>query len=437
MSGYDENFLTTPIPLPGFAMHLEGHVLRHDALRDGVYRDYINYSLVMNKSKRTPILAALNIDQTRFHSVKRGGWNVDTVIGAENQLDNDYYYNNRWDRGHVARRSSAAHGPDSRAAKRASDSTMFFTNACLQFDSFNQDEWLDLEDWVKDLKDDGDDRITVFSGPISGDQPLHVVPKYRDPAEVPAAFFKVVCFMNHDKQLEVRAFNVPQDQRAMADWQGRHRVNRQTYQTTVAEIEHLTGIEFPPMVAAQNPLLYYASPENEAVKDTLRIDSFPENIPVDRPSDLTAANDARPVIISDKVDVFIAGALPNPEGPDAGKEWVSIINLENQTIDLAGWELSDNQAKVTLSGKLRPGASKQISGKALGPLKLSNKADILTLKDDQGRRIDRVRWTSDEDSGAQAMRPQSGKALVFQALAPMSSTASRYPQSEPKTLPDN
>ena len=420
MLGYSENFLEVPVPLPEFAMHLEGHVLRKDQLRDGVYRDYINYSVVMNQTKRTPILAALNIDQTKLHSVKRGGWNIDPVIGAENQLDNDYYYKNRWDRGHLARRASAAHGDSERLAKRASDSTMFYTNSCLQFDSFNQDEWLDLEDWVKHLKVDGDDKITVFSGPIWGDEPLHVVPKHREAAEVPAAFFKVVCFINRSNEFEVRAFNVPQDQRAMADWQGRNRVNHQTYQTTVAEIEHLTGIQFPDIVAERNPLLYYDSPENRAKKDELNIGVFPENIPVDHPADMTAATDPRQTIADDKVDVFIAGAMPNPKGADKDKEWVSILNLEPTTVDLANWELSDNQSAVSLSGKLRPGATKLLQGKDLGKLKLSNTKDILTLKDAGERRIDRVRWNEGE--------VKEGKALYFPGRSPFSTNASRHPQ---------
>lgn len=420
MAGYDENFLKTSIPLPTFSMRLDGHVLRKGELRDEAYRDYINYSIVMNKTYRTPILSALNIDQMRFHSVKRSGWNVDTVIGAENQLDNAYYYNNRWDRGHLARRASAAHGATERDAKRASDSTMFFTNACLQFDSFNQDEWLGLEDWVKTLMEDDDDRITVFSGPIFGNQSLFVAPENRDPAEVPAAFFKVVCFTNTSGKFDVRAFNVPQDQRAMADWQGRNRVNRQTYQTTVAEIEHLTGIEFPEVVAKTNPLLYYDSPQNRARQEALNIDLFPENIPVDRPEDMTSETATRLTIADDQVDVFIAGAMPNPVGRDKGKEWVTLLNLATETVDLTGWELSDNQARVTLTGKLPPGSAKRFMGAALGPLKLSNKADILTLKDERGRRIDRVRWLEGS--------VQEGRALYFPGRAPTMTHATRPPE---------
>ncbi|MEM8596514.1 MAG: DNA/RNA non-specific endonuclease [Pseudomonadota bacterium] len=418
MPGYDENFLQTPVPLPGFSMRLDGHVLRVDGLRDGSYRDYINYSIAMHSRFRSPIFAALNINQAELRQVKRSGWNIDTVIGAENQLDNAYYRNNRWDRGHIARRSSAAHGASTREAKQASDSTMFYTNACLQFDSFNQDEWLDLEDWVQDLMDDDDDRISVFSGPIYGDDPLFVVPEMRRPAEVPAAFFKVVCFTNKNREFEVRAFNVPQDQASMADWQGRNRVDRQTYQTTIAEIEHLTGLEFPEVVADRNPLLFYETPANLAKKEALDIQVLPENIPVDRPSDMTAETEPRLIIADEEIDVFIAGAMPNPSGSDRGREWVSILNLEGRTMDLTRWTLSDNRAEVTLSGRVQPGAAKRLMGDTLGELRLSNSEDILTLKDAEGRRIDRVRWRPGEVN--------SGQALYFAGRAPSGTLGTRH-----------
>ncbi|MEO1776120.1 MAG: DNA/RNA non-specific endonuclease [Pseudomonadota bacterium] len=405
MPGYDENFLKTPIPLPGFSLRLEGHVFRHDDLRDGVYRDYINYSLAMHKTYRSPIFAALNIDQAGLRNVSRSGWNVDTLIGNDFQLNNDYYRHNRWDRGHIARRASAAHGDDNREAKAASDSTMFYTNACLQFDSFNQDEWLDLENWVKDLQDDNDNKITVFSGPIYGEESLFVVPEHRSPAEVPAAFFKVVCFTNKQGDFEVRAFNVPQDEASMADWQGRNRVDRQTYQTTVAEIEHLTGLVFPEVIGQRNPLLYHDTASNRETGEALNVREFPENIPVDQPGDLVAAETPRPTILDEVEDVFIVGMLPNPKGADRGREWVSILNLKPEAVDLADWELTDNAGKARLSGKLQPGQAKRLQGGDLGTIKLSNRSDIVTLWDGEGRRIDRVRYSDGQ--------VQAGRALFF------------------------
>lgn len=419
MAGYNEEFLATKIATPRFSMRLEGKVLEKSELRDGRYRDYINYSVAMHREHRSPIFAALNIDQRKLIPVKRGGWNIDDLIGRENQLDNDYYRANRWDRGHVARRSSTAWGEDKRAAKAASDSTMFYSNACLQFDSFNQDEWLDLENWVKGLKQDIDDKITVFSGPVYGDEPLYVAPRERRPAEVPSAFFKIVCFINSQSKLEVRAFLVPQDEKAMADWQGRRRVNHQFYQTTVAEIEHLTGIVFDAKVAKENPLYFY---ENPTKRDELAIDAFPENIPVDHPADMRGFTDRRQRRVDCTVDVFIAGALPDPKGRDRSGEWVSLLNLQAQSVDLSGWSLEDGGgARVALEGRLRPGQSKVIKGEALAPLTLGNSGDILTLLDQQDQRVDRVRYRAHEvrpGKGLLFRRPEVSEELHREAEAP-------------------
>lgn len=405
MAGYNENFLSTHIPLPEFSMRLQGRVFTHPDLRGGLYRDYINYSLAMHKTLRSPIFAALNIDQGSLREARRSGWNIDTLYGDEAQLNNDYYRHNRWDRGHIARRASAAFGPDGRSAQAASDSTMFYTNACLQFDSFNQDEWLDLENWVKDLQLADEGKISVFSGPIYGEEPLFVVPSGREPAEVPAAFFKIVCFTNKSGNLEVRAFNVPQDEASMADWQGRNRVNRQTYQTTVAEIELLTGLEFPPVVGAQNPLLFHENPANRAKREELNIRDIPENIPVDKPDDLIGADETRQTIIDDLVDVFIVGVLPNPAGRDRGNEWVTIINLTPEAVSIDGWAIEDNNGRVALQGTIEPGESKRIQGEELGPLRLSNSEDIVTLWDADDQRIDRVRYSEGQ--------VKEGRALFF------------------------
>ena len=100
---------------------------------------------------------------------RKRGWDIDTRIEAEFQLDNEYYRANPWDRGHLARRFSLAWGETARDAKSASDSTFFFSNATLQHENFNQDEWLALEDWVKNLMLDEAGKITEFTGPIYGE----------------------------------------------------------------------------------------------------------------------------------------------------------------------------------------------------------------------------------------------------------------------------
>ena len=413
MTGYDPKFLGQRVDLPKFSMALESRVLRRDGMTDGVYRDYIHYSIAMHTQRRSPIFAALNIDQNRLISVGRSDWDTDDVIGIENQMDNAYYYKNRWDRGHMARRASAAWGEDNREARLASDATMFYTNAALQYDSFNQDEWLALEDWVKDLKDPSDGKITSFSGPIYGSDSVFVAPENRPPAEVPAAFFKVVCFMNRSNALETRAFIVPQDRDAMSDWRGSNRRNLQTYQTTVAEIEQRTGLIFDEKVGRVNPLYFHFEQERS---ETLNIpaENFPENIPVDRAQDLVSRDDnaddvARLRIKDSELDVFIVAALPNPSGSDRGQEWVSILNLESETISLDGWVLEDLSGReAALSGDLAPGESVRLQASSLGSVSLGNKGDVLTLwapDGDKRARVDRVRY--------EAAHVKDGQAILF------------------------
>lgn len=102
MVGYDPEFLGSGIdlPLPSFSPSLIGDVLNKPELRDGIYADYVHFTIIMNRARRSPILAALNIDQNLLKGARRKrGWDIDTRIGAEFQLDNDYYRANPWDRG--------------------------------------------------------------------------------------------------------------------------------------------------------------------------------------------------------------------------------------------------------------------------------------------------------------------------------------------------
>ena len=211
MAGYKVDFLPgVNLPLPTYSLEVEAEVLQSPELKDHQLAEYIHYSVVMNKSteKRSPLFVALNIDQAQFKKTRRSNkWKIDPRIDKRYQLDNDYYYDNPWDRGHMARRTTAAWGKTSQEAQRAADETFYFTNSCLQHANLNQDEWLSLEDWVYKLSIDIDDKITSFSGPIYSDFDRSIKPSGRNLALVPSGFFKIICFKNKDSGLlDVRAF---------------------------------------------------------------------------------------------------------------------------------------------------------------------------------------------------------------------------------------
>ena len=411
--GYKPNFLDgITLPMPSFSPLLEETVLKQSALHESIYAHYANYTVITSKERRSPILSALNIDQNKLQTTRRNDyWQIDPRIGAKYQLNNDYYRDNPWDRGHLARRASAAWGNSLREAQYASDETFYFSNASLQHKNFNQDEWLAIEDWVMRLALDKDGRISTFSGPVYGDYSRIISPRNRTIAEIPSAFFKIICFINKmTNNLDVRAFLMFQDIEALADKNGRNKItNFQIYQSTVSEIEEVTGLEFDNAIYENNPLLYH---ENPVAKKDLNISSFPERIEVDSPVDIKDKGTPRVFVADQEIDVFIIASLINPIGQDRHNEWVSILNLSSEDIDLAGWTLWDNKRKKlklesVLDKKaliLSPGQS--IVVKPITPLQLSNSGGTITLFNEKNQRVDRVKHTLKDGKN-------QGKPAVF------------------------
>ena len=403
MNGYNKDFLTgVTIELPGFSHQLNQQILKDNAkLRDGLIKDYIHYSVVMNKhiNKRSPAFVALNIDQN-LHKVvlSNSNWQDDDDIGDEHQLDNRYYKGttNPWDRGHMAMRRTTAWGKTKQDAQRASDETFYYSNSCLQHKNLNRDEWKALEYWVFNLKQDSDGKITSFSGPIYGDHDRTIRPGNNPLALIPAGFFKVVCFINKDTHaLDVRAFVMYQDVAALKDLKGGKQFNNQTYQVTMMEVEALTGVQFSSAIFEANPL--FAT--NEGVDNNINLGTTPERHEVMGTEDIINTGQQRPTIKDDIVDVFIAAAMVNPRGRDRHNEWISIINFSGNAVDISGWTLEDNSAKklnindvLTDSAKrvLQPGESRVIG--PLEPLMLSNIKDVIKLYDGDNARIDWVNY---------------------------------------------
>lgn len=395
MQGYRQDFLKgIVLPLPTFSTELSQEVL--DV---GKVFDYPNYSIIMNSAqvKRSAVIVCLNIDQSNLKNTTRSdAWKIDNRIGFSHQLDNAYYASNPWDKGHMAKRTSAAQGETARDAQYAANETFYYSNSCLQHENLNRDEWRGLEDWVFDLDLDTDGKITSFSGPFYGANDRTVRPSGRETALIPAGFFKIVCFINKNtNSLDVRAFIIYQDEEALSDKKGRSRYNNQHYQVTVSEIEALTGLRFDNRIYQANPLYY----TGDHVTAEENVSHFPENIEIAKPADILAKGQTRQTVHDDICDIFICAALVDPVGTDSGHEWVSLINLGAIEIDLAGWQLADNSDRtIPLTSLidntlLQPGCS--VILRKLSPLRLSNKGDIIKLYDQQGARIDWVNYTKE------------------------------------------
>jgi hypothetical protein len=127
-----------------------------------------------------------------------------------------------------------------------------------------------------------------------------------------------------------------------------------------------------------------------------------------------AGNQATTTVPADPVaapGVVLTEVLQNPAGPEPAQEYVELLNLGSQAVDLAGWQLDDGDDGVGVNllpaGKLAPGRRAVVVGKgykpgsldpspvsgallvrldrALGDSGLSNAGEVIVLRDPQGR----------------------------------------------------
>lgn len=93
------------------------------------------------------------------------------------------------------------------------------------------------------------------------------------------------------------------------------------------------------------------------------------------------------------VGVSIVAVLPNPLGPDEGKESVTLANPTDAELDLAGWKLTDKMDReFALSGKLPPGETRSFR-LADTEMVLANDGGEVSLVDNTGTRRQTVTYT--------------------------------------------
>jgi endonuclease G len=236
---------------------------------------YEHFSIVMNADRKMAFVTAVNIDGARSRSVNRDTgrarpgferfviepapesaeaterWFNDPRIPDGVQTTQALYDNQRpriFDRGHQVRREDPNWGSDGEA-ERANADTFHFTNCCPQASPFNQQArfWQGIENYVLDNARSEDAKVSVFTGPVFGRND----PRYRD-IRVPVQFYKIVAYLDGD---ELRATALLASQadflRRLPERLGGERFDElgdvEQYQTSVAEIEELTGIDFGPL----------------------------------------------------------------------------------------------------------------------------------------------------------------------------------------------
>lgn len=422
--GYNEYFITSkdrvyPVPMPNFSEKLKRAVLEDPDLRDFIYLDYTNYTVVMNKTTRQLIFAASNIDQEAFKKINRSRskeWDIDNRIDRTQQLDNRYYRNNDWDRGHMVRRTNNCWGNTENEALKANNDTFYYTNSAFQHMYFNQDEWLKLEDFIRTFGEDSNGQLCVFTGPVHKEYDRMYSRDWHNTVRIPSGFFKIVCYhgKNSDK-LEVRAFILYQDKGFIENRRsGSLSIKLKNYQVTITEIEKLTGLDFADHIAKSNPLYYYPENSEKDPAKGLPINNYPERIPVETEKDIVSDIDKKREVQEAKAadkNIVIVAAMVNPEGSsELEKEWVSLLNISTKPIEIKNWTLVDKKQRMIKLSDLNilPGATHTVRMKDFknSNFRLTNSGGSITLYNEKNEVIDREGYT------AQEAREQ-GKALCF------------------------
>lgn len=164
-------------------------------LSDGtVELKYEHFSTVQSMSRRVPLYSACVIDGATAKSPPRPDtWSYDGRIAKQYQMLREAYgpeQNRRFSRGHMTRRQDPNWG-SYETAVRANLDTFFATNACPQWQPFNDGLWGDLEDYIlMNAKGDAK-RVSVFTGPI-----LRTEDVKRHSVQIPRDFWKVVAFIS-------------------------------------------------------------------------------------------------------------------------------------------------------------------------------------------------------------------------------------------------
>ena len=118
----------------------------------------------------------------------RDGMNFYTVDSIYTSDDNDYY-SNRWDRGHMAPAGSFNDSYENLY------STFTYLNVALQYDDLNRGAWVDLEEQVRDWADEyGDIGVEIYLEFNSN----HIT--LQTGAHVPSGFYKYVNFPDETKK---------------------------------------------------------------------------------------------------------------------------------------------------------------------------------------------------------------------------------------------
>jgi endonuclease G len=262
--GYDPGFLSVPIELGAILAPKRAAKLTAP-LKDksGDELRYNKFSVVIHARRKFALLAAVNIEggSLRHPGDRPTGWRQDERMDLGFQPAGDFYEKARgsdriqFSRGHLVRRFDACWGATVTEARRGDQDTFHYSNAAPQFQSYNDVDWGNLEDYVLDRAQTTERRMSVFQGPIfRDDDPLYGRDRKGGPWQIPLSYWKVAVLQKTEDQIVAAAFIIGQTQYVGALWEAKvfsgltpYRLDdlrSRKIQTSIETIETETGLDF-------------------------------------------------------------------------------------------------------------------------------------------------------------------------------------------------
>ena len=265
--GYSERFIHSSlfVPLPELQAE-QRQDLAPVAGTTNNLASYINFSIALSQSRGFPYFVATNIDGKLFKKASRNdNWRKDPRIADEYQWGEELYKapKSDFDKGHMVKREDVQWGETVLEARKAADTTFYFTNAVPQHAALNQQIWAELENYILHTESVPNNlRIAVFTGPVlRATDPVFVSNVLGREVKLPTLFWKVVVFTKNNQQLHRVGFLMGQEQilrkekivkpvtAKIVDSEAERFMDfedAKTYQVNITTIENLTGITLPP-----------------------------------------------------------------------------------------------------------------------------------------------------------------------------------------------
>ncbi|MCB9958285.1 MAG: DNA/RNA non-specific endonuclease [Rhodospirillaceae bacterium] len=266
-TGYDRAFLGADLPLPDLGAWTADLAPLKDG--SGTELRYCHFSVWQSRSRRLPLLTAVNIDGQRLRRISRSGqWRLDGRLDTKHQIGNELYQSNPLDRGHMVRRLDPCWSEDltdDETVLKAQADTFHYTNSVPQHKNLNQRDWVGLEDYILDASEEYDFKVSVLTGPVFRDDDRRL--KHQPGAEdilIPREFWKIAIMRRADTgALSATGYvlshgemigGLTEAEFVLGDYE--------TYQVPLTLIEDATGLDFGDLKGA-DPL--HVATRNEAV----------------------------------------------------------------------------------------------------------------------------------------------------------------------------